>query len=216
MMPHQEQPVLHQGPDLTEAAAALILLHGRGASAESILGLTEVLELEDISVHAPQAEGSVWYPETFLAPRENNQRWITGAFAVIDRIIGEVREAGLDTDRVILLGFSQGACLATDYVYHHPARYGGVIALSGGLIGPQGITWAPQPGLAGTPVFIGCSDIDPFIPVERVRETQDAMERSDAQSEMQLYPGMPHTVNDHEISRANAMIAAARTGLADI
>ncbi|MFP4484315.1 MAG: alpha/beta hydrolase [Spirochaetaceae bacterium] len=210
MMPHQEQPVLHHGPDLTEAKAVLIMLHGRGASAESILDLTEVLELEDVSVHAPQAEGSVWYPETFLAPREKNERWIEGAFAVITRIIHEAEEAGLDTDRVVLLGFSQGACLATDYVYHHPAGYGGVVAFSGGLIGPQGTAWEPQPRLAGTPVFIGCSDTDPFIPVERVRETHETMERSEARSEMQLYPGMPHTVNDDEIRHANALIAAAR------
>jgi len=179
------------------------MIHGRGASAQSILNLSELLEIDGVAVWAPQAEGSVWYPESFMADRSGNQESIDGAFAVISGLIQEMGAAGIPPERIMLLGFSQGACLATDYVYHKPRRYGGVCALSGGLIGPPGTTWGTRDGLDGTPVFIGCSDVDPFIPADRVRETHEVLERCGAESTMKLYPGMSHTVNEDEIAHVN-------------
>jgi predicted esterase len=209
-LPHHDQPILRGSADPADAAAALIMLHGRGATAESILGLAGELEVHDIAIAAPQAAGNVWYPQSFLAPREVNQAGIDGAFALIERIIGDLVGRGVPRERTVLLGFSQGACLATDYAFNHAGRLGGVIALSGGLIGPPGTRFRPTGDLGGTPVFLGCSDVDPHIPAERVRETHEAFRASGAASEMQLYPGMPHTVNADEIARANDIIRRAR------
>lgn len=210
MNAHVGQPVLQHGEAPENARAGLIMLHGRGASAESILGLTEVLDTEGLTLHAPQAEGSVWYPQSFLAPREANQEGIDGAFAVIRTLVDELVAAGIPKERIMLLGFSQGACLATDFLYHHPEPYGAVFALSGGLIGPPGTTWEDRTGLAGTRAFVGCSDTDPFIPAERVRETHETLQRAGAASTLKLYPGMPHTVNEDEVSHMNEMISAVR------
>lgn len=210
MKPHVGQPVLRSGEDVKNARAALVMLHGRGASAESILGLTEALDTEGLTVHAPQAEGSVWYPQSFLAPRESNQEGIDGAFTVIRSLVDELVAAGIPRERIMLLGFSQGACLATDFLYHYPGHYGAVFALSGGLIGPPGTTWEDARGLAGTRAFVGCSDTDPFIPAERVQETHETLERAGAESTLKLYPGMPHSVNADEVSHMNEMISAVR------
>jgi predicted esterase len=187
------------------------MLHGRGASAQSIIGLADVLDTTGLSILAPEAEGNVWYPQSFLAPREANQEGIDAAFAVIDGIIDELAAAGVDRAHTVLLGFSQGACLTSDYVFNHPDRFGGVIALSGGLIGPPGTEFRPVGDLEGTPVFLGCSDVDPHIPAERVRETHEAFTQAGAAAEMQLYPGLPHTVNAEEIARATEMLRAVRS-----
>jgi len=210
MHAHIGQPVLHSGEEAGNARAALIMLHGRGASAQSILGLAESLDTEGLTLRAPQAEGSVWYPQSFLAPREANQAGIDGAFTVIRSLVDELGAAGIPKERIMLLGFSQGACLATDFLYHHPEPYGAIFALSGGLIGPPGTTWEDRSGLTGTRAFVGCSDTDPFIPVERVRETHETLQRAGAESTLRLYPGMPHTVNEDELSHINEMISAVR------
>jgi predicted esterase len=209
-LPHRDQPILRRGADPADAEAALIMLHGRGATAESILALADELEVNDVTIAAPQAAGNVWYPQRFLEPREVNEAGIEGAFALIERIIGDFVREGVPRERTVLLGFSQGACLATDYAFNHTGRLGGVVALSGGLIGPPGTEFHPTGDLDGTPVFLGCSDVDPHIPAERVRETHEALLGSGAASEMQLYPGMPHTVNADEIARANDIIRRAR------
>jgi predicted esterase len=187
------------------------MLHGRGASAQSIISLADELDTTGFTVLAPQAEGNVWYPQSFLAPREVNQPGIDAAFTAIEHIIGELAAAGVDRGRTVLLGFSQGACLASDYAFNRPGRYGGVIALSGGLIGPPGTEFRPAGDLEGTPVFLGCSDVDPHIPAERVRESHEAFTRAGSAAEMQLYPGMPHTVNAEEIARANDILRAVRS-----
>jgi predicted esterase len=210
MMPHQDQPILQRGPSPDRASAALIMLHGRGASAESIFDLAEVLDTDGVSIYAPQAEGSVWYPVSFLEARERNQQGIDGAFAVINKLLHTVEAGGISRERVMFLGFSQGACLASDFLYRSPSRYGAAFILSGGLIGPQGTIWEATDGLEGTPVFIGCSDQDPFIPAERVRETYETLRAAGADAEMQLYPGMPHTVIEDEVSRINRVIATVR------
>jgi predicted esterase len=154
----------------------------------------------------------VWYPVSFLKPRERNQLGIDGAFAVIRNLLDTVEAGGISRERIMLLGFSQGACLASDFLYRSPSRYGAAFILSGGLIGPEGTSWQATDGLDGTPVFIGCSDQDPFIPEERVRETYETLLAAGAEAEMELYPGMPHTVNEDEVSRMNRVIAAVRAG----
>lgn len=209
-LPHSHAQILRRGSQTGEARAGLIMLHGRGATAESILALAEELDIEETAVLAPQAEGSVWYPQSFLAPREANQPGIDGAFAVVSSLIAELEGAGVPAERICLLGFSQGACLAADYLLHYPGRYGGVLALSGGLIGPPGTAFEPAGTLSGTPVFLGCSDSDPFIPAERVAETHEALERAGAASEIQLYPGMPHTINADEVARVNRILRGTR------
>ncbi len=205
------QNTVETGADPTDAEAALVMLHGRGASAQSIIGLADELDTTGLTILAPQAGGNVWYPQSFLAPREVNQAGIDAAFAVIDHIIDELAAAGVDREHTVLLGFSQGACLASDYVFYHPGRFGGVIALSGGLIGPPGTEFRPAGDLEGTPVFLGCSDVDPHIPAERVRETHEAFTHAGAAADMQLYPGMPHTVNAEEITRANEILRRVRS-----
>ncbi|MFO7781829.1 MAG: dienelactone hydrolase family protein [Spirochaetia bacterium] len=205
------QNTVETGADPTDAEAALVMLHGRGASAQSIIGLADELDTTGLTIVAPQAGGNVWYPQSFLAPREVNQAGIDAAFAVIDHIIDELAAAGVDREHTVLLGFSQGACLASDYVFYHPGRFGGVIALSGGLIGPPGTEFRPAGDLESTPVFLGCSDVDPHIPAERVRETHEAFTHAGAAADMQLYPGMPHTVNAEEITRANEILRRVRS-----
>jgi len=176
---HQGQPVLQTGEPLATARAAMILMHGRGASAEDILGLAEQFDQPGFAYLAPQARGSVWYPNRFMEPLESNEPWLSSALDVITQLLKQLGDQGLAAERVILLGFSQGACLVTEYAARNPQRYGGVAGLSGGLIGPDG-TPRPDPplgSLEGTPVFLGCSDVDPHIPKSRVEYTAQVLSR---------------------------------------
>ncbi|MCC6312539.1 MAG: dienelactone hydrolase family protein [Thermomicrobiales bacterium] len=177
----------------------MVLLHGRGASAEDILGLTDHLPRERVAYVAPQAAGHTWYPERFTEPIERNEPWLSSALALVERIIDEVIAAGIPAERIGLLGFSQGACLALEFAARHPRRYGGVFALSGGLIGPPGTVWDDRGSLGGTPVFLGCSDVDSHIPAERVIESGERMRELGAEVEVRLYPGMGHTINRDEL-----------------
>jgi predicted esterase len=198
--PHQGQPILSAGEPLISAKAAMILLHGRGASAEDILLVAGELDQSGFAYLAPQAAGSAWYPNSFLAPLESNEPELTSALYVIDSLLGEVGSAGIPQERTMLLGFSQGACLLLEYVARHASRYGGVVGLSGGLIGPDG-TPRDYPGsLAGTPVFLGCSDVDPHIPRARVDLTAEVLGGLDGDVTERLYPNMDHTVNQDEIA----------------
>lgn len=211
--PHQDERVLRRGSEPERAQGALVMIHGRSASAEDMMALAGELDVEGLSLIAPQAQGRVWYPESFLAPRKANETHIDGAFTLLHRLIAELEERGLPRTSIALVGFSQGACLALDYAFKQSGTgrpLGGVIALSGGLIGPPGTDFTPTADLAGMPVFLGCSDTDPFIPAERVRESHDALRRAGAQTTMQLYPGMPHTVNADEIEHANRVIVGLR------
>jgi predicted esterase len=206
--PHQGQPVLIAGEPLESAQAAMVMLHGRGASAEDILSLASELDRPGFAYLAPQATGNTWYPQSFLAPIEANEPWLSSALAVIDAVIAHVAAAGIAPERVMLLGFSQGACLSLEYVARHARRYGGVAGLSGGLIGPDGTPRDYQGSLAGTPVFLGCSDVDYHIPVERVHETADVLRRLGGEVTERIYPGMGHTVNQDEVAFVQAMMAA--------
>ncbi len=204
--PHQGQPLLDHGASLSDASVVMILLHGRGASARSILSLADELDVPDVAYRAPQAARRSWYPESFMAPIEQNEPALRSALQVVSDTIATVTEAGLSEEEVVLLGFSQGACLATEYVARNPQRYGGVVGLSGGLIGPEGTTFDYEGTLDGTPVFLGCSDQDPYIPLERVEETTDVLRGMSATVTKRIYEGMGHTTNEDEIQHVRSLL----------
>ena len=206
--PHQNQPVLAAGAPLDQAQAAMLLVHGRGATAESILTLTEEFDQPDFAYLAPQAAGNTWYPYSFLVPMELNEPGITSGMMAIGDVLARITAAGIPLERTILLGFSQGACLALEFTARNARRYGGAVGFSGGLIGPEGTPRAYSGSLDGTPVFLGCSDIDPHIPKERVEHTAEVLERLGGQVTTRLYPGMGHTVNQDEIDFVRAIMAS--------
>ncbi len=206
--PHQGQPILTAGEPLNRARAAMVMVHGRGASAESILDLAVELHQPGFAYLAPQAAGDTWYPYSFLAPLANNEPGLSSGLAAIANVLAQVAQAGIPLERTMLLGFSQGACLALEFVARNARRYGGVAGLSGGLIGPDG-TPRDYPGsLAGTPVFLGCSDVDFHIPKERVQLSAEVLQRLGGNVTMRLYPGMGHTVNQDEIDFVRGLMAA--------
>lgn len=205
--PHQGQPVLSAGVPLDQANAVMIMVHGRGATAESILTLVPALNGPDFAFLAPQAKGNTWYPNSFLAPIQSNEPGITSGMQAIDDVITRIQAAGIPLDRSFLLGFSQGACLALEYAARHARRYGGVAGLSGGLIGPEGTPRTYEGSLEGTPVFLGCSDVDSHIPAARVLETADVMRKLGGHATARLYPGMGHTINEDEIAAVRAIMA---------
>ena len=201
-MPH----VHAVGPHPSEARLTVILVHGRGASAEDILGLAAELALPDVAWLAPDAPGHTWYPQSFLAPIAQNEPGITHGLAVLGGLIESLDPQGVSAERIALVGFSQGACLSLEFAARHACRYAAVIGLSGGLIGPPG-TPRDYPGsMAGTPVFLGCSDIDPHIPLDRVRESAEVFRRLDAAVDERIFPGMGHTVNAEEIRAMRALL----------
>ena len=204
---HQGLPLATSGVALLRASAAMILLHGRGSSAEGILSLADLLAGPEIAGLAPQAAGNSWYPHSFLAPLADNEPWLSSALQVIADILADLERTGLPPDQVALVGFSQGGCLALEFAARHARRYGAVIGLSAGLIGPPGTPRHYDGSLAGTPVFIGCSDRDPHIPLARVRETAVDLTALGAAVDERIYPGMGHTINDEEISVARTLIA---------
>jgi predicted esterase len=206
--PHADQPVLSAGPAPADAAATLILIHGRGASAEDMLSLHRTLNLGDVAALAPQAYGHTWYPHTFLAPLNANQPYLDSALAKVDAIVNEVMASGVPAERIAILGFSQGACLTSEYAARHPRRYGAVIALTGGLIGPPGTPRNYTGSLDETPAFLGSSDPDPHVPIERVLETKAVLTEMGAKVDLRRYPGMPHTINQEEIAVARELIEA--------
>ncbi|NOK59333.1 MAG: phospholipase [Chloroflexi bacterium AL-W] len=197
--PHQNQTVVATGASIESAPVAMVMVHGRGATAENILTLAFELKQPDIAYLAPQAAGNSWYPYSFLAPIERNEPGLSSGLAVIATIMEQVAAAGIPPERTILLGFSQGACLSLEFAARNAQRYGAVIGLSGGLIGPEG-TPRDYPGsLDGTPVFLGCSDIDPHIPLTRVQESTEILRGLGGTVTERIYPGMAHIINQEEI-----------------
>jgi phospholipase/carboxylesterase len=204
--PHAGQPILTEGPVPEEASATLILVHGRGATAESILSLHAELGLGALAALAPQAAGNSWYPHSFLAPLEANQPFLDSALCRLEALVADLLARGVPSNRVALLGFSQGACLTLEFTARHPRRYGAVMGLTGGLIGPPG-TPRDYPGhLGGTPIFLGSGDPDPHVPFERVRETEAVLTRMGAMVELRRYPGMPHTINEDELNACRMLL----------
>ncbi len=204
--PHQGQPVLTAGEPLARAQAAMIMLHGRGASAEDILSLADEVNQPGFAYLAPQAAGHEWYPNRFLAPLASNEPGLSSALAVIAALLAQVAEAGIDLEHTILTGFSQGACLALEFVARHARRYGGVAGLSGGLIGPDETPRNYAESLAGTPIFLGCSDRDFHIPRQRVEQSAEVLQRMGGSVTLRLYPNMGHTVNRDELQFLRGMM----------
>jgi len=208
--PHNGQPVLAiaSTPGIPTSAAG-ILLHGRGASAEDILTLAAQLNLPELTFWAPQAVDHAWYPNRFQAALASNQPWLDSALAAVGALLANLQAAGIPPERTLLLGFSQGACLALEFAARSARRYGGLVGLSGGLIGPDG-TPRTYPGtLDGTPVFLGCSDVDPHIPKERVLETARVLSQLGGQVTTRLYPKMAHTVNLDEIQAVRELVRSS-------
>lgn len=205
---HHSQPVLIAGATLENAKAAMILIHGRGASAESILELAAEFDQPEFAFLAPQAAGGTWYPNPFMTPIEGNEPYLSSALAKVGDVLAQVEAAAIPPEKIILLGFSQGACLASEFAARNARRYGGVVTLSGGLIGPPGTDFSRYAGsLDDTPVFLGCSDVDPHIPLERVQETTAAMQNLGGDVTERIYPNMGHTVNMDEIEFVRGMMA---------
>jgi phospholipase/carboxylesterase len=189
------------GRPLQEAEAAVVMVHGRGATAESILTLAEeVGKPEQLAYVAPQAPGFTWYPYSFMAPFEQNEPHLSAALRTLEEVLAEIAATGIPPERTVLLGFSQGACLSLEFAARHAQRFAGVVALSGGLIGPPGTPRDYAGTLDGTPVFLGCSDRDPHIPAERVHESAEVFRKMGARVTERIYPGLGHTVNQDELS----------------
>jgi phospholipase/carboxylesterase len=205
--PHQDQPLERAGADLAEARGVMILAHGRGATARGILDLADEIAVEGIAALAPQAAGHEWYPNSFLAPVESNQPGLRSGLQAIDDAVEVARAAGVPRERVLVGGFSQGACLAMEWVGRNADRYGAAVALSGGLIGDSVERRRYDGDLDGTPVFLGCSDRDPHIPVERVHETAAVMADLGGDVDERIYEGMGHGVNQEELEALAKLVA---------
>lgn len=207
--PHGGQPTRAAGAPLAEAKGVVVLVHGRGATAESILPLGPELAGDGMAFIAPQAASGTWYPNSFLAPIERNEPWLSSALRKLAALLGEIEEAGIDASSVVVAGFSQGACLATEFVARHPVRYRALLAFTGGLIGPPGTVFGHSGDLAGTPVYLSAGDPDPHVPWSRMEETRDALVGLRANVTLRRWPGRPHTILREEIDEARSLLASA-------
>jgi predicted esterase len=206
--PHAGQPVLFMGPKLEEARRSVILLHGRGAEADDMLGLAREFATRDVAYLAPQAAGSTWYPYSFLSPIERNEPGLSSALRVVAQLVSTLMDQRIPSEHIAILGFSQGACLALEFTARHARRYAGVMGLSGGLIGPPGTPRNYSGSLDATPVFLGCSDVDPHIPVDRVHESGEVLRKLGGVVDERIYRGLAHTVNGDEVKAIRAMLAS--------
>ena len=205
--PHQDQPLETAGPPPEDAGAAVVMVHGRGATARSILGMAREFA-DDVAALAPQASGNTWYPNSFLAPVEQNEPHLSSALRAVEDAIETATDAGIPAERVLVLGFSQGACLASETLARSAREYGGLAALSGGLIGDEVQRERYEGDFAGMGAFFGCSDVDPHIPAERVHESAAVYGDLDADVTTRLYGGMGHGVNEDELEYVRGMVAA--------
>jgi predicted esterase len=207
--PHANQRVLQAGAPLSEAKGAVVLLHGRGGSAEDILSLAQPLYREGLAYLAPQAAGHTWYPNSFLAPRASNEPYLSSALAKVGSVVAEIEAAAVPRDRIVIAGFSQGACLATEFVASNPAGYAGLIAFTGGLIGPPDANLHHEGSLAGTPALFLSGDPDPHVPWQRVQASATELERMGAVVTARRYPGRPHTITAEEVELARTLVREA-------
>lgn len=210
--PHRDQPVLERGRPVGSADAAVVLLHGRGASAEDILSLADEFELPDLAYLAPDAARHAWYPHSFLAPIEQNQPWLDSALRLVGNVVSRAVDAGIPCDRVVLAGFSQGACLASEFVARNPSHAGGLIAYTGGLIGPPGAKFTYNGKLDGAPCLLAAGDPDPHVPWKRVQETANVLSALGGVVKLQHYPGLPHTINQEEIDLGRKLLSGVLAG----
>lgn len=184
----------------------MILVHGRGAAPRNILELADALDHPAFTYLAPAAAGSTWYPFSFMAARESNEPGISSGLAVLDGLVRSVVDAGVPPDRIVLAGFSQGACLMAEFALRHADHYGGILVFSGGLIGPPGTTWSVGGDFGGAPAFFGCSDVDAHVPRDRVEESAEVFRRMGASVEVRIYPGMGHLINADELVFARDLV----------
>lgn len=207
MAPHEGQPVIEAGAPLGTAPVAVVLVHGRNAGPANILDLAARFERPDLTYLAPAAAGRTWYPHSFLADIASNEPGLSSALAVLAALVARVEAAGVPRHRIVLAGFSQGACLAAEFAVRHPARYGAVVVYSGGVIGPPGTAWDHRGRFDGTPIFFGCSDVDSHVPEARVNESAALCQRMGGEVTRRIYPGMGHLVNDDEIAWMYGLLA---------
>lgn len=205
-MQHKIENTVFRGQPLGQARRAMIMVHGRGADAADILGLAGELDLNDFALVAPQATSYSWYPYSFLAPVEHNEPWLSSALNLLEGLVERLLAQGLPEEDIYLLGFSQGACLSVEFAARSGRRFGGVFVLSGGLIGAALDEGNYRDDLDGLPVFLGCSDVDPHIPLHRVRDTSRILRKRGASVTEKIYPGMPHTVVKDEIDQVKGMV----------
>jgi len=204
---HRVEDTLAFGADREAAKAAMIMLHGRGATPESMAPLAQAFGRDDILYLLPRAAGNTWYPNSFLAPIEANEPWLSSALSIVGALVSRLEGDGFAAARIGIAGFSQGACLTSKFAARNARRYGLIAALTGGVIGPPGTPRNYFGSLDGTPVFLGCGDIDFHVPLERVHETRNVFTALGANVDMRIYPGMGHTVNDDEVSAVAAMLS---------
>lgn len=205
---HQGQPILTAGEPISTAKAAMVLVHGRGATANDILTLASEFAQPGFAYFAPQAAMNTWYPNRFMEPLASNEPWLSSGLNVIAYLLGSINRAGMPPERVILLGFSQGACLSLEFAARNARRYGGVMVLSGGLIGPDETPRDYAGSFDNTPIFLGCSDVDPHIPKKRAEDSAEILRKMGANVTLRLYPNMGHTVNVDELTFVRETMAA--------
>ncbi len=208
MKPHAGEPLAAAGAPLGESPAVVIMVHGRNAAPPNILDLVPRFERSDFTYLAPAAAGRTWYPLSFMAEREKNEPGIASGLWVLEHLVAEIVARGISKTRILLLGFSQGACLTAEFAVEHADRYGGVILYSGGVIGAPGTAWDYPGSFGGTPVFLGCSDVDAHVPKTRVDESAALFTRMGATVTERIYPEMGHLVNEDEIAFTRALMNA--------
>ena len=212
MKPHAGQPLASAGAPLGNSPVVMIMVHGRNAAPQNILSFVPALAHPDITYLAPAAAGGTWYPLSFMAEKEKNEPALSSALWVLEQLVRHVVDAGIRKDRIVLLGFSQGACLTSEFAASHADRYGGVVLYSGGLIGPPGTTWSYSGSFGGTPVFLGCSDVDAHVPKTRVDESAAVFQRMGAVVTERIFPGMGHLVNEDELAFTRTLLDGISRG----
>jgi phospholipase/carboxylesterase len=207
---HQKN-ILTAGKELTKGSKVLIMLHGRGGNAENILSLASHLDVNDFTLLAPQATNNTWYPYSFLAPPVQNEPWLSSALTLLKEIVNDLYNQGIPSENIYFLGFSQGACLTLEFVTRHASKYGGVVAFTGGLIGDKIYNENYKGDFQNTPIFIGTSDPDPHVPVERVYATSNILKDMNASVTEKVYNNMGHTINQDEMETANNLVFNRQT-----
>jgi len=198
--------IITAGKTIEEASKALIMLHGRGANASDIISLADYLNVKDFALLAPEAADNTWYPYSFMAPASQNEPWLSSALNLVKDLVNDINRKGISTENIYFLGFSQGACLTLEFVARNAIKYGGVVAFTGGLIGDRVHTENYTGDFNKTPIFIGSSNPDPHVPVQRVNETTKVLQNMNAVVSQKLYNGMAHTISQDEIDMANTIV----------
>ena len=216
MQPHEGQPVVEAGLPLGRSPVVVLMVHGRNAAPANILDLARRFDRPNLTYLAPAAAGRTWYPHSFMAESDSNEPGISSGLAVLASLVDRVEAAGITRSGIVLAGFSQGACLVSEFAIRHASRFGGVLVFSGGAIGPPGTRWNYDGAFDHTPVFLGCSDQDAHVPASRVRETADVFTRMGADVTLRIYPAMGHLVNDDETAFAQGLLDDAVRGVGSL